>query len=173
MGIWIMEDVMSEKCDFCIGGKCVDSADEVPCGWAEGERWSECGCATFGTFDEDEAVEVGKMNREEGLSVPLEQTGPAGGQTVEDAGARMCDFYRNGMCEDDGVPCWFQTNGEWAECPCYKSTGADAAPSVSEADSLCGDPVAALTVPGLSFTPATALRLPPSLAGQGSLKCIF
>ena len=164
---------MSEKCDFCIGGKCVDSADEVPCGWAEGERWSECGCATFGTFDEDEAVEVGKMNREEGLSVPLEQTGPAGGQTVEDAGARMCDFYRNGMCEDDGVPCWFQTNGEWAECPCYKSTGADAAPSVSEADSLCGDPVAALTVPGLSFTPATALRLPPSLAGQGSLKCIF
>lgn len=126
---------MKEKCDFCIGGKCVDSADEVPCGWAEGEQWSECGCATFGTFDEDEAVEVGKMNREEGLSVPLEQTGPAGDQTAEDAGVRMCDFYRNGMCEDDCVPCGFQTNGGWAECPCYKNDAVVAAPSVSGADS--------------------------------------
>ena len=143
---------MSEKCDFCIGGKCVDSADEVPCGWAEGERWNECECATFGTFDEDEAVEVGKMNREDGISVPLEQTGPTGGQTaaagggtgdpppteaegpLEDGGARMCDSYRNGRCADDGLLCGFQ-DGHWEECDCYACTAGDAAPSVSEADS--------------------------------------
>lgn len=110
---------MSEKCDFCIGGKCMDSADEVPCGWVKGERWNECGCATFGTFDEDEAVEVGKMNREEGLSVPLMQTGPAGDQTAEDAGVRMCDFYRNGLCNDEcgPIPCGFE--GKYDECPEY------------------------------------------------------
>ena len=110
---------MSEKCDFCIGGKCVDSADEVPCGWAKEERWSECECATFGTFDEDEAVEVGKMNREEGLSVLLMQTGPAGDQTAEDAGVRMCDFYRNGLCNDECglIPCGFE--GKYDECPEY------------------------------------------------------
>ena len=143
---------MSEKCDFCISGKCVDSADEVACGWAEGERWSECSCATFGAFDEDEAVEAGKMNREGGISVPLEQTGPACGQTaaagggtgdpspteaeepLEDGGARMCDSYRNGRCADDGLLCGFQ-DGHWEECDCYACTAGDAAPSVSEADS--------------------------------------
>ena len=100
---------MIEKCDFCIGGKCVDSADEVSCGWAEGERWIECEWSVFDRFDEGEATRIAKENRKNGCSVPNDETGPDGGagnQTPAEKAGRVCDWLINGvMCCDDGGRC--------------------------------------------------------------------
>ena len=93
----------------------------------------------------------------------------------------ICEYFDNGQCRDDGCACMFEPDirqnlGKvpeylaWDCCPWYRvaeEASAVEAPSVSEADSLCGDPVTALSVPRTDIHSRDCAALTPIPCGTG------